>query len=474
MSDEKLRTGTAITPVYGSNKMLEPAPIDRMPQESTTPEIAYRLVKDEIISETNPRLNMATFVTTYMDDYATKLMNEAININFIDETEYPRIAYMSGKCINMLANLWNTPEKNQWKTGALAIGSSEACMLGGIAAWFRWQKRRKAQGKPYDKPNLVMSTGFQVVWEKFCTLWEIEMRLVPLSMEHPTLDPQEAIKLCDENTICVVPIQGVTWTGLNDDVKALNDALEVYNAKTGNEVCIHIDAATGGYILPFLNPTLEWDFRLKWVLSISTSGHKFGLVYPGLGWVIWRDKQYLPEGMSFTVNYLGAEVTQVGLNYSRPAAQVLGQYYQFIRLGFEGYKSIQYNSMEVTKYAHTEIGKIPQFANYAKEVVNPLFIWSLNPAYEKKAKWTLYDLQYKLQQSGWMVPAYTLPKNLEEMIVMRIVFRQGTSRDLVDQLLADIKEGIGELEKLEYPTETRIAYEKQLKVAKQAFNHTGK
>ena len=215
-------------------------------------------------------------------------MNEAININYIDETEYPRIAVMNAKCINIMANLWNSPEEEKWKSGALAIGSSEACMLGGVAAWLRWRKKRQAEGKPTDKPNFVISSGFQVVWEKFAQLWQIEMREVPLTLEKTTLDPVEALKMCDENTICIVPIEGVTWTGLNDDVEALDKALDEFNKKTGYDIPIHVDAASGGFILPFLDPHKKWDFRLKWVLSISTSGHKFGLVYTGLGWVVWK------------------------------------------------------------------------------------------------------------------------------------------------------------------------------------------
>ena len=436
------------------------------------PEIAYQMVKDETFAQTQPRLNLATFVTTYMDEYATKLMNEAININYIDETEYPRIAVMNAKCINIMASLWNSPEQEKWKTGALAIGSSEACMLGGVAAWLRWRKKRQAQGKPTDKPNFVISTGFQVVWEKFAQLWQIEMREVPLTLDKTTLDPEEALKMCDENTICIVPIQGVTWTGLNDDVEALDKALDAYNAKTGYDIPIHVDAASGGFILPFLSPETKWDFRLKWVLSISTSGHKFGLVYPGLGWVVWKDKKYLPEEMAFSVNYLGANITQVGLNFSRPAAQILGQYYQFIRLGFEGYKQIQYNSMEITKYIHQEIGKMAPFVNYSNEVVNPLFIWYMKPDYAKNAKWTLYDLQDKLQQSGWMVPAYTLPKKLDNYVVMRVVVRQGFSRDMADMLLGDIKNAVAALEKLEYPTPTRIAQDKNVPVKGKVFTHT--
>ena len=230
MEDLNFRKGDAKTDVFGSDRMLQPSPVERIPDGPTTPEVAYQMVKDETFAQTQPRLNLATFVTTYMDDYATKLMNEAININYIDETEYPRIAVMNGKCINIVANLWNSPEKDTWKTGALAIGSSEACMLGGVAAWLRWRKKRQAQGKPFDKPNFVISTGFQVVWEKFAQLWQIEMREVPLTLEKTTLDPEEALKMCDENTICIVPIQGVTWTGLNDDVEALDKALDAYNA----------------------------------------------------------------------------------------------------------------------------------------------------------------------------------------------------------------------------------------------------
>jgi glutamate decarboxylase len=460
--------------VFGSKEMLQPAPVDKIPAKGTRPDIAYQMVKDETFAQTQPRLNMATFVTTYMDKHATKLMNEAIALNYIDETEYPRVAVMCAKCINILANLWNTPEQNQWKTGALAIGSSEACMLGGVAAWLRWKERREAQGKPTDKPNFIISTGYQVVWEKFADLWQIEMRTVPLTPEHITLDPKAVIDLCDENTICVVPIQGVTWTGLNDDVEALDAALDEYNQRTGHDIPIHVDAASGGFILPFIHPEKKWDFRLKRVLSISTSGHKYGLVYPGLGWVIWKDKKFLPDSMSFSVNYLGADVTQVGLNFSRPAAQILGQYYQFIRLGFEGYKDIQSNSMEVAKYLHSAIGKMKPFQNYSTEVCNPLFIWEMKKEHAKQAKWTLYDLQDKLRQNGWMVPAYTLPKTLEATIVMRIVVRQGFSRDMADQLLEDIKAAVAELDKLQYPTPSRLSIESNIKVKGTVYTHTGK
>ena len=457
--------------IFGSKTMRESAPAERIPKHRTRADIAYQIVKDETFPQTQPRLNLATFVTTYMDDYGTKLMNEAVGINYIDETEYPRVAVMCGRCINMVANMWNSPEKGDWKTGAVGIGSSEACMLGGVAAWLRWRERRKAEGKPYDKPNLIMSTAYQVVWEKFCQLWQIEMRTVPITHKNPTLNIDEAIRMCDENTICIVPIMGVTWTGMNDDVEALNDALEEYNAKTGYNIPIHIDAASGGFILPFLNPKKKWDFRLKWVYSISTSGHKYGLVYPGLGWVVWRDKSYLPKDMSFSVNYLGANISQVGLNFSRPAAQILAQYYNFIHLGVEGYTEIHSNSMDIAEYCHKAIGRMPCFRNYSEKLENPLFIWTMSPEYDKDAKWTLFDLQDKLMQSGWMVPAYTMPKDIEDMVVMRIVVRQGMSRDMADMLIEDITNAVAELEKLEYPTPSRIAAQKSKKQKGKVYTH---
>ena len=469
--DIKDKTQEGNISIFGSKVMREPAPAERIPQHRTRAEIAYQMVKDETFPQTQPRLNLATFVTTYMDDYGTKLMNEAVGINYIDETEYPRVAVMCGRCINMVANMWNTPEKGDWKTGAVGIGSSEACMLGGVAAWLRWRERRKAEGKPYDKPNLIMSTAYQVVWEKFCKLWQIEMRTVPITHEHITLDIDAALNMCDENTICIVPIMGVTWTGMNDDVEALNKALDEYNAKTGYDIPIHIDAASGGFILPFLYPEKKWDFRLKWVYSISTSGHKYGLVYPGLGWVVWKDKKYLPKDMSFSVNYLGANISQVGLNFSRPAAQILAQYYNFIHLGVEGYTEIHSNSMDIAKYCHKAIGKMPCFKNYSETLVNPLFIWTMAPEYEKDAKWTLFDLQDKLMQSGWMVPAYTMPKNIEDMVVMRIVVRQGMSRDMADMLIEDIRNAVAELDKLEYPTPTRIAARKSEKQKGKVYTH---
>ena len=368
-----MKTENPITPVFGTDEEARVAPKYEMPEGMMPGEVAYQIVHDEAMLDGNSRLNLATFVTTWMDDYARKVMTENMDKNMIDKTEYPQTAEIERRCVNILAKLWNSPEK-PYCTGTSTVGSSEACMLGGIAALKRWQKRRKAKGLPIDKPNFIISTCMQVVWEKFAIYWDVEMRMIPVTAEKITLDPQDVIKACDENTICVVPIQGVTITGLNDNVKEINDALDKLNTEKGWEICIHVDAATGGFIHPFIDPETIWDFRLKWVLSISTSGHKFGLVYPGVGWVVWKDKQYLPEEMNFAVNYLGANIPSISINFSRPGNQVLDQYYQFMRLGKEGYKKVQQHCLNVCLYLKEQLKKMGIFEFFSNDMPNPLFI----------------------------------------------------------------------------------------------------
>jgi glutamate decarboxylase len=341
-------------------------------------------------------------------------------------------------------------------------------MLGGLAALFRWKAKRRAEGKSTDKPNFIISSAYQVVWEKFAHYWELEMREVPISFDKPCMQADDVVKLCDENTFLVVPIQGVTHTGMNDDVEGINNALDELNMKTKWDIPIHVDAATGGFILPFLQPERKWDFRLKWVLSISTSGHKFGLVYPGLGWVIWKDKKYLPDNMVFNVNYLGSEVGTTAINFSRPGNYVLAQYYQFIRLGFKGYKEIQSNVMETKNYLSGQIKHLG-FTLLNEETPNPLFCWYMKD--DKKRKWTLYDLSDVMRQDGWQIPAYSLPKNMEDVVVMRIVVRQGTGIDLADRLIDDMKRHIQELDNRKEPSDTWLIMNKSQKVKDRGFSH---
>ena len=462
------KTENPNTPSIGTSEEARVAPKFEMPENSMPGEVAYQIIHDEAMLDGNSRLNLATFVTTWMDDYARRVMTENMDKNMIDKTEYPQTAEIERRCVNILAKLWNSPEP-PYCTGTSTVGSSEACMLGGIAALKRWQKRRRAKGLPTDKPNFIISTCMQVVWEKFAIYWDVEMRMVPVTAEKITLDPQDVVKMCDENTICVVPIQGVTITGLDDNVKEINDALDKLNKEKGWEICIHVDAATGGFIHPFIDPETLWDFRLKWVLSISTSGHKFGLVYPGVGWVVWKDKKYLPEEMNFAVNYLGANIPSISINFSRPGNQVLAQYYQFLRLGMEGYRQIQQNCLDVCAYLRKQLKEMGIFEFLSEKNPNPLFIWKLKD--DPNRKWTLYDLSDALHVEGWQVPAYTMPKAMEDVVIMRIVVRQGTGIDLADLLMQDIRRSVEVLNKLEEPTNSAIQWKNKIPQKPRGFNH---
>lgn len=453
---EKNKSCDFTTPVFGSPQQLRMAPKFEIPQSSMSGENAYQIVHDEAMLDGNSRLNMATFVTTWMDDYARKIMLENMDKNMIDKTEYPQSAQIERRCVNILAKLWHSPEAmgNNYCMGTSTVGSSEACMLGGIAALKRWQKRRKEQGLPTDKPNFVISSCFQVVWEKFAIYWDVELRAVPVTMKKLSLTPEDVVEYCDENTICVVPIMGVTITGFNEDIKGINTALDKLNARTGWQIPIHVDAATGGFILPFTDPKFEWDFRLHWVLSISTSGHKFGLVYPGVGWVVWRDKEQLPKEMNFEVNYLGDKVPSISINFSRPANQVLAQYYQFVRLGFEGYRSIQQSSLDVCVYIRKRLKEFGIFEFLSENTPNPLFVWRMKDDPERK--WTLYDLSDALHAQGWQVPAYAMPESMSDVIIMRLVIRQGTSMDMADLLIDNMRVSIERLNELKEPTNTAL------------------
>ncbi|MGB5063985.1 MAG: glutamate decarboxylase, partial [Candidatus Competibacter sp.] len=315
---------TDLTPIYARNAMERPVPKFELADRELAPATAYNLIHDELMLDGNARLNLATFVTTWMEPEAEKLMAETFDKNMIDKDEYPFTAMIEERCINIVSRLFNAPETG---IGASAIGSSEAVMLAGMALKWRWRARMKAKGKPTDQPNIVMGNNVQVVWEKFARYWEVEPRYIEMEPGQYTITPEGVLNAVDENTIAVVPILGVTYTGAYEPVKEIHDALLEYNAKTGHAVPMHIDAASGGFVAPFLQPDLEWDFRLPLVKSINVSGHKYGLVYPGVGWVVWRSHEDLPEDLVFHVNYLGGDMPTFTLNFSRPGNQIVGQYY---------------------------------------------------------------------------------------------------------------------------------------------------
>jgi glutamate decarboxylase len=420
----------------------------RFPADEMLPETAYQLIHDETMLDGNSRLNLATFVGTWMDESADRLYAESYDKNMIDKDEYPKTAKIEERTWRMLADLWNAPDP-QTALGTSTIGSSEACMLGGLALKRTWQLARRAAGKSTEKPNLVMSSAVQVCWEKFCNYWDVEMRLVPISEEHPCLDGHDLAQYVDEHTIGVVAIMGVTYTGAYEPVAAIAAALDTIQGETGLDIPIHVDAASGGMIAPFLQPEVVWDFRLERVRSISTSGHKYGLVYPGVGWVLWREERWLPEELVMRVSYLGGDMPTFALNFSRPGAQVLLQYYQFLRLGRTGYAAVQQGAQDVAHFLARGIEKIGAFDLWNDGSDIPVFAWRLKPGHT--TDWTLYDLSDRLRMHGWLIPAYPMPDDLSDVTVQRIVVRQDLSMDLARDLLADIEAETAHLDALESP-----------------------
>jgi glutamate decarboxylase len=425
--------------------------LTRMPSGESLGETAYQIVHDEAMLDGNARLNLATFVGTWMDPFATKLYAESADKNMVDKDEYPQTAAIETRCWIMLASLWNAPDVDN-AIGTSTIGSSEACMLGGLALKRRWQLARRAEGKSTEKPNLILSSAVQVCWEKFCNYWDVEARYVPITDEHRVLDGFELEKYVDENTIGVVAIMGVTYTGMYEPVAQIAAALDKIQADTGLDVPIHVDGASGAMIAPFLQPDLEWDFRVERVVSISTSAHKYGLVYPGLGWVVWRTVDDLPKELVFDVTYLGGHMPSFALNFSRPGAQVLLQYYLFLRLGWDGYYKVQKASQDVAVYLSGEIGKMPAFDLWNDGTDIPVFAWQLKKGHTDK--WNLYHLSERLRLKGWLIPAYPMPDDISDIIVQRIVVRNGLSRNLAESLIVDIKEAVDYLDRLESPMPT--------------------
>ncbi|MGM7679636.1 glutamate decarboxylase [Microbacterium sp. A94] len=446
-SEQSSDAALELAPVFTRPGEASTLPKFKMPEGMMASDTAYQIVHDTAMLDGNSRLNLATFVSTWMDENAQKLHLEAADKNMIDKDEYPATAEIEDRCWRILADLWSVPDADD-TIGTSTIGSSEACMLGGLALKRLWQESRKAEGKSTEKPNLVLSSGVQVVWEKFCNYWDVEARYVPVSEEHLVLDGFELEKYVDENTIGVVAILGQTYTGLYEPVKEIAAKLDEIQANTGVDVKIHVDGASGAMIAPFCQPDLEWDFRIDRVNSISTSGHKYGLVYPGVGWVVWRNKAVCPESLIFHVSYLGGDMPTLALNFSRPGSQVLLQYYQFLRLGREGYTAIQQGSIDVATYLSSEIAKMENFELVSKGDTIPVFAWRLTA---EDRNWDLYDLADRLRMRGWLVPAYPMPDNMSDMIVQRIVVRSDLSKDLAGTLLTAIKEEVSYLEGLSTP-----------------------
>ncbi|KAL6864516.1 glutamate decarboxylase [Trichoderma novae-zelandiae] len=439
------------TSVYGSQFAGQDLPKHSMPDGAMPRDIAYHMIKDHLSLDNNPKLNLASFVTTYMEDEAEKLMAEAFSKNFIDYEEYPQSADIQNRCVNMIGELFHAPPGGE-SIGTSCIGSSEAIMLAVLAMKRRWKLRRQAEGKPTDRPNIIMSSAVQVCWEKAARYFEVEEKYVYCTETRYTIDPEEAVGLIDENTIGIAAILGTTYTGHYEDVKGINDLL----VERGLDVPIHVDAASGGFVAPFVLPDLEWDFRLPKVVSINVSGHKYGLVYPGIGWVIWRSHEYLPQDLIFNINYLGAEQSSFTLNFSKGASQVIGQYYQFIRLGKRGYESIMSNLTRTADYLADVLESSLGFVIMSERDGQglPLVAFRFKSPSEggRERHYDEFALAHHLRSRAWVVPAYTMAPHTDQMKMLRVVVREDFSKSRCDLLIHDIKLCVAMLENMDAET----------------------
>jgi glutamate decarboxylase len=433
--------GQLFDEVFASSDLAVAMPKYKLPEREHDPRHAFQVVADELMLDGNSRQNLATFCQTWLEPEVRRLMELTLDKNMIDKDEYPQTAELEARCVHILADLWNSPDAAN-TLGTSTTGSSEAAMLGGMALLWKWRERRRGAGEPVDAPNLI--TGpVQVCWHKFARYWGVELREIPMEGDRLIMDADEVLERVDANTIGVVPTLGVTFTGQYEPVQAVSDALDGLAEGGGPDVPIHVDGASGGFLAPFTAPDLVWDFRLPRVRSINTSGHKFGLAPLGVGWVVWRDVEDLPDDLVFDVNYLGGDMPTFALNFSRPGGQIAAQYYNFLRLGREGYRKIQQACHDTAMELAEEIGKLGPFEilfDGDPSAGIPAVSWKLREGVDHG--FTLFDLADRLRTRGWLVPAYTMPPGRQDMAVQRILVKQGFSRDLATLLMDDYRDAL--------------------------------
>ena len=432
----------SIAPAYTGRLSTDPVPSLRLPDEAMEPAAAYRFIHDELMLDGSSRLNMATFVTTWMDPEAEKLMAESFDKNMIDKDEYPATAAIESRCVAIVADLFHAEnlrdDDASSAVGASTIGSSEAVMLGGLAMKWRWKQRVGDQWKTRT-PNLVMGSNVQVVWEKFCRYFEVEPRYLPMAPDRYVITPEQVLDYVDEDTIGVVAMLGTTYTGELEPVAEICSALDTLERERGLNIPVHVDAASGGFVVPFLAPDLVWDFRLPRVVSINVSGHKYGLTYPGIGFVVWRNADQLPEDLIFKVNYLGGDMPTFTLNFSRPGNQVVGQYYNFLRLGRAGYTQVMTTLSTTAQWFSDQLRNSDHFDVISDGSKIPVVAFRLSGDTAHGSRgYTEYDVSAGLRSYGWQVPAYTMPLGAENTSVLRVVVREGFSADLARALWADL------------------------------------
>jgi glutamate decarboxylase len=437
----KLDSDEVHTPTYAGRSFSHDVPKYRLPKEGMSADAAYQLVHDELNLDGNPALNLASFVTSWMEPQADKLATETLNKNLIDQDEYPQTEVVHERVVSMIGRLFNAPAGEQ-PTGTATIGSSEAIMLAMLAHKRSWQRRREADGEPPDRPNMVMGADVHTCWEKFARYFEVEARVSPMEDGRYTIAAAQVEPLLDERTIAVAGLLGTTFTGQMDDLASINELLARVESERGWRIPLHIDAASGGFIVPFSQPDLAWDFRLSQVRSINVSNHKFGLVYPGMGTVVFRDRSDLPEELVFRINYLGGDMPNYSLNFSRPSNSVVLQYFNFLRLGHAGYKEIVASVLSNAQALAAKLGKIEGLELLNDGSTFPIVALR---ASDPGGPLDLNDLSHHLRERGWIVPAYTLPPNAEHVTVLRMVVKESFSRDMVDMLAHDVHEAVHSL-----------------------------
>jgi len=439
MLDERTEDGREVN--FAERYFTEPAPVRVLPEHSRDPRVARALVESEMLLDGDPAKNLATFVTTFMEPEAQDVIATNLHRNWIDHAEYPRTAEIANRCVRMLHHLFHG-EGEPEAPGTATAGSSEAVMLGALAMKWRWRNARAKAGKPNDRPNLVYGADVHVVWDKFCRYFDVEPRQADLPRGATTVGAEELAPLIDENTIGVVAVVGTTFTGECDAVAQIDAHLRELKGR-GLDVPMHVDAASGGFVFPFSHPDFQWDFRLDSVKSINVSGHKFGLVYPGVGWLVFRDEHQLPEQLVFYEDYLGERDATFTLNFSGSSAFILAQYYNFVRFGKQGYASLV---RTMDKNAAALATRLEQ--EDALEVMDddqprlPLVIARVRP----EEPFTATDLVGELaQRRGWMVPAYMLPPKNDDQQIMRMLVKINQSRELADALADDVTASIADL-----------------------------
>jgi glutamate decarboxylase len=397
---------------------------------------AYQLVHDELNLDGNPALNLASFVTSWMEPQANALAAETLDKNLIDQDEYPQTEMIHERVVSMVGRLFHAPTNRQ-PVGTATIGSSEAIMLGMLAHKRAWQERRRQASLDVERPNLVIGADVHTCWEKFANYFEVEPRVIPMAQDRFTIGPEEVKPLIDERTIAVAGVLGTTFTGQMDDLEGIDALLSELNAERGWKVPLHVDAASGGFVTPFSEPEMRWDFRLENVHSINVSNHKFGLVYPGMGTIVFRDSSDLPEDLVFHINYLGGDMPNYSLNFSRPSNSVILQYYTFLRLGAEGYRRIVSTVLSNAQALAAKLGKIDGL-----HLINDGSRFPIVAVSARDDRIDLMELSHRLRERGWIVPAYTLPPNAQQITVLRMVVRESFSRDMADMLAADVTKAL--------------------------------